>query len=1121
MTNFEFLQSKNEFAAFASACAEAEKSIAASPSLCALGCRKSMELAVKWLYSADKNLKLPFNHNLSALIYNPFFAECLDDSLMGKLKYIIKLGNFAAHTNKNVTYREAVLSLGNLFDFIQFIDYCYGTDYIERTYDEVLLPAKADEQLSKSAFDKLSKDLDNKDFERGKLLEEVQKLQAEMAAIKAVNIETRTFTPKTATEAETRSSIIDIDIKSMGWTIDGLHGDCRTEVPVIGMPTNSGDGRVDYVLYGDNGKPLAVVEAKRTTRNPKEGKQQAKLYADCLEKSYDQRPLIFYTNGYDTWFWDDSNYPDRQVFSVFSKDDLQKIINRRNISKTFDKLDIKDEITDRPYQKIAIQRVCESFSKSRRKALLVMATGTGKTRTVVSLVDVLLNHRFITNVLFLADRKELVKQAKQAFNKHLPNLSTCNLIKREKDEKPTDRGIFSTYPTIMNAINEEKTEDGKKLFTPGHFDLIIVDEAHRSIFNKYRAIFSYFDALVVGLTATPKSEVEKNTYEFFDLETNMPTYAYEYDPAVSEKYLCDYHCIEKLFKIPIEGIIRDKLSEDEQQSIDDIFEEGEEVPDFISGDDINKIFLNADTCRKVLTEVMQKGLKVEGGDKLGKTIIFARNHDHAAFLEKQFNILYPQYHGKFARVIDYKSEERAESLLQDFKIKENYPQIAISVDMLDTGIDVPEVLNLVYFKRVMSKTKFWQMFGRGTRLCEDLFGPGEDKKEFYVFDYMGNFEYFRQSPKGKEATETGSLSEYAFRLKARIVHELQDLKYDEPQYTDFRTELVSDLSSQIALLNKEQFQVRANLKYVETYSDKMAFQCLNITDTESLIAHLAALVPTAEDEESARRLDILIYRFMLAKVTDDDRVKRVVVNKIKGIAGVLVTKGTLPDVQKNKDMLHQIQQDSFWDTASLQDLDEVRIKLRTLMYCLKSEMKTKEINITDSVIFEKEGQRFTADTALENYYRRADKYVKEHKDKPCLAKLRNNEILTREDWNDLETIFWQEIGTEEEFKKASNNFSLGRFARAITGLADEAVQTAFSEFLNEALYSEEQIQMVKYIIDSIKESGTLIADEMREAEFFGGLNPFEVWGHKGDMDNWRKVQSAIAHINENAERKAA
>ncbi|MGL5437394.1 MAG: DEAD/DEAH box helicase family protein [Lachnospiraceae bacterium] len=1122
MINFQYLTQKNEFLAFADACVEAEKSIATSPALCALGCRKSTELAVKWLYSADKTLKLPYNDNLSALVYNPSFADSLESNMMGKLKYIIKLGNFAAHTNKNVTYREAVLALGHLFDFVQFIDYCYGSDFEDRSFNETLVPLETDTYLSKVEYEKLKDELDSKDAERNKLLMEVKKLQDEMASIKMANIEARTFTIQNDTEAETRSRIIDIDIKSMGWLMAGENADCLAEVPVVGMPTDSGNGRVDYVLYGDNGKPLAVLEAKKTTRSPKEGKQQAKLYADCLEKTYSQRPLIFYTNGYDTWLWDDLFYSERQVFSVFSKEDLQRIINRREQRKDFnDNLGIKDEISDRPYQKIAILRACKNFADGRRKSLLVMATGTGKTRTVVSLVDVLANHRWVTNVLFLADRKELVKQAKKAFNRHLPNLSTCNLLKQEKDEKPTDRAIFSTYPTIMNAINEEKTEDGQKLFTPAHFDLIIVDEAHRSIFNKYRAIFSYFDALVVGLTATPKSEVDKNTYEFFDLETHMPSYAYEYDTAVSEKYLCDYHCLERLFKIPTEGIVKDKLSKEEQQAIDDVFEEGEEVPDYISGEDVNKIFFNKNTCQQVLTELMKKGLKVEGGDKLGKTIIFARNHVHAVFLEAQFNALYPQYKGAFARVIDYKSEEHSESLLDDFKQKDKYPQIAISVDMLDTGIDVPEILNLVYFKRVMSKTKFWQMFGRGTRLCPDLFGPGEDKSEFYVFDYMGNFEYFRQNPKGKESSETGSLAEYTFKLKARIVHELQDLKYDAAEYVDFRTALVEDLVAKVSALNKEQFQVRQNLKYVEKYSDKVAFQCLSISDTESLIAHIANLVMAENDDESARRLDVFIYRYMLAKVTADDSVQRSIENRIKGIATVLSTKGTLPDVQKNKALLQEIQQDEYWETATLNDLDQMRLKLRELMYCLKAEMKTRVINITDSVIFEKEGERFTADKDLESYYRRANRYVEEHSDKSSLKKLKNNEPLTDADWNELETIFWQEVGTQEEFRKEVGDNSLGKFARALTGLSDAAIEKSFSEFLNESLYTEEQIQMVKYIIESIKNDGTLDLEDMRDPEFFGGLNVIENWSQQSDKSNWLRIQDSIKQINANAEKQAA
>jgi type I restriction enzyme R subunit len=1115
MTNFDFLQSNPEFQAFSSSCIEAEKSIAVSPALCALGARKSAELAVKWLYSVDKNLKTPFKDNLSALIFNPSFMDSIDEELLGKLKFIIKLGNHAAHTGKNITRHEATLSLGCLFDLALFIDYCYGKAYQDRTFDEKLLPSEGVSDISRADFDRLKAELDARGGEREKLLDDLKKMQAEMGELRAGNTASRTYVAGTVTEAETRKGYIDVDLKAMGWQ---FKVNCFEEVPVFGMPNDTGEGFVDYVLTGDNGLPLAVVEAKRTTVDPKVGRHQAKLYADCLEKQYGQRPLIFYTNGYDTWFWDDLNYPERNVYSIFSKGDLQRIMNRRELKVPFDTIKINPEITDRHYQKTAIQRICTEFSQSRRRALLVMATGTGKTRTAVSLVDVLTSHAWVTNILFLADRVELVKQAKSAFTKHMPNLSSCNLCKRG-DDKPTDRAIFSTYPTIMNAINEEKTEDGKKLFTPAHFDLIIVDEAHRSIFKKYRAIFDYFDALVVGLTATPKDEVGHNTYEFFGLENNMPTYAYEYSTAVSEGYLTDYHCIEKIFRIPTEGIHYDELSGEQQTMLEDAFDEDEEVPDFISGEAINSQFFNVDTNQKILQDLMSKGLKVEGGDKLGKTIIFAKNHPHAEFIKKQFDVLYPQYHGEFARVIDH-YEKYAEDLLTAFKQKDKYPQIAISVDMLDTGIDVPEILNLVFFKRVLSKTKFWQMFGRGTRLCEDIFGPGEDKKQFFIFDYLGNFEFFRQDPKGIEGDVTTSLAEYTFKLKVVLIRELQDLKFQETsEFAELRKSLIGEISSSIAALNQEQFQVKQNLKLVEKYADVKAYQYLTAADSEDIISHLAGLVPAADDDESARRLDALMYKLLIAHVDGDDDTKRSIINKIKTIARNLEPKATIPQVFERREIIRKVQQDSFWAEATISDMEDVRRNLRVLMQYLKKEMRAKVINVTDSVLLEKEGERFTDDPAMEGYYQRAERYVKENENKPAINKLKNNQPLSEADWNELEEIFWHEVGTEKEYEAASNGVSLGRFIRGITGLSQEAALAAFSEFLDSSLFTEEQITFVRYIVDWIIRWGTLMPEDMKDDEFAGGADIFVIFDD--NLDAFRRIKRAIDMINANAMRVAA
>ena len=468
MTNFDFLKNESQFAAFADACIEAENSISVIPALCALGVRKSAELAVKWLYSVDRSLRMPYKDNFSALVYNQSFLDTIDEDILDRLKFIIKLGNFSAHTSTKVTYKEAVLSLANLFDFVVFIDYCYGEHYEERTFDESLLAADNNQHISSEELDRLLKDLESKSKEREQMAEEMKKLRDELEKLRRENEQKRNM--RILSKKAKRCLI-----SSGARTSTPLSS--IEEYPVVGMPdTPTGTGSVDYVLFADNLKPLAVIEAKRTTRDAKEGQHQAYLYANCLQQMTGFRPLIFYTNGYTTWLWDDLNYTERKVYSVFSKKDIQRIIDRRTLQKEFRQLNINPEITDRDYQKAAIQSVCSDFSKKKRKALLVMATGTGKTRTAVSLVDVLQDHRWITNILFLADRRELVKQAKKAFVKHMPNLSTCNLLERGED-KPTDRAIFSTYPTIMNAINDEKTDDGQKLFTPGHFDLIIVDEA--------------------------------------------------------------------------------------------------------------------------------------------------------------------------------------------------------------------------------------------------------------------------------------------------------------------------------------------------------------------------------------------------------------------------------------------------------------------------------------------------------------------------------------------------------------------------------------------------------------------------------------------------------------------
>lgn len=613
MSNFDFILKNGIFKTFAEAAEEAEKSIAVANVSCTILCRRALELAVKWIYANDRELVLPYQNNLSSLVYDINFKSMINEKVFNGMTYIIKLGNFAVHSNKKVTRKEAVLCLKYLFDFMDWIAYYYDSNYIETKFDEGKLPGESSANLKKEEREELENKLVEKDEKIEKILKENEELREKLTKQRTSKKTAYNFKVSDISEFETRKQFIDLDLKIAGWDSTNT----REEVEVKGMPNTQEAGYVDYVLYGENGKPLAVVEAKRTSKDAKIGQQQAKLYADCLEKEYAQRPIIYYTNGKEIYMWDDLSYPERKVAGYYTQDELQLLIKRRDSKENLEHIFIANNIANRPYQLEAVKKVCESFEQKHRRALIVMATGTGKTRTAISLVDVLTSKNWVQNVLFLADRTELVKQAEKNFKKLLPDMSCCNLLSSKDRDPEESRIIFSTYQTMINCIDKMKNKDGITLFTPGHFDLIIIDEAHRSIYKKYQAIFDYFDGLLVGLTATPRDDVDKNTYKFFQLENNVPTFVYEYDEAVRQKYLVDYHTISTTTKFIERGIKYSELKEEDREEYENLFEEGE-VQEEISSSAINSWLFNRDTIKIILETVMQKGLKVEGGDKLRK-----------------------------------------------------------------------------------------------------------------------------------------------------------------------------------------------------------------------------------------------------------------------------------------------------------------------------------------------------------------------------------------------------------------------------------------------------------------------------------------------------------------------
>ena len=808
MTNFDFLKSDTQFATFSDVAISAEKILYIDTAASVLNCRRAMEFAVKWMYSVDKDLEMPYDNSLVSLISTEEFRDIIDADLYKRMDFIRKLGNVAAHGTKKITIEQAKLCVENLYYFLDYVAYCYAKDYEEKPFDANLLEFTTEEALSL---------VTDKTIDIESLIEENKALKDELTARRAEQQQTYVPKPLDLSEYKTRKIYIDTMLQDAGW-VEGQNWINEVELP--GMPNKSEVGFADYVLYDDTHKPLAVIEAKKTCVDGAVGRQQAKLYADLLEKQYGRRPVIFLTNGFNTRI-DDGQYPERKIASIYSKRDLEKLFNLRRMRTSLKNVIVDKNIAGRYYQEGAIKAVCDAFdNKNRRKALLVMATGSGKTRTVIALCDILLKHGWVKNILFLADRNSLVTQAKRSFVNLLPDLSVTNLCE-EKDNYAA-HAVFSTYQTMYNVIDNAKDDEGK-LFTSGHFDLLICDEAHRSIYNKYRDIFNYFDAPLVGLTATPKDEIDKNTYEIFELESGVPTYGYELSQAVKDGYLVDYMSVETSLKFIEQGITYADLTDEEKEEYENLFEdENGEIPERINSSALNSWLFNKDTIKRVLNILMTDGVKIDYGNKIGKSIIFAKNHKHAEKILEVFNIEYPHLNG-YAKVIDNKINY-SQSLIDEFSESDKLPQIAISVDMLDTGIDVPEVLNLVFFKKVMSKAKFWQMIGRGTRLCKSLI-DGEDKNKFYIFDFCGNFEFFRMN-QGKPTANQMALQGAIFNLKSQIIFKLQDIAYQINDLIEFRKSLVSELVKKVRELNKENFAVKQHLKYVELYANEENYTAL-------------------------------------------------------------------------------------------------------------------------------------------------------------------------------------------------------------------------------------------------------------------------------------------------------
>lgn len=1095
MTNFDYLKKEKEFNSFVDIAIVAERTYKIDVNTCILNCRRAMEAAIKWMFSIDNELVVPYKDNLNALMHVEAFKDIVGDDLWKRLEFIRKYGNEVAHTAKDKANDVAKLCLNNLFCFFDWISCCYGSEYEEKEFDESLLDNEVTNNVSESVCD----------VNLQTLIEENKALKEELSARRLERQDSYVKRPLELSEFSTRKLYIDAMLIDAGWV---ENRDWINEVELQGMPNNAGVGFADYVLYDDTQKPLAIIEAKRTCKDVEVGRQQAILYANILEKQYKRRPVIFLSNGFETRIIDNT-YPERKVSSIYSKRDLEKYFNLMSTRGPLNFIEINDKIAGRYYQKEAIKSVCEAFDNgNRRKALLVMATGSGKTRTVIALVDVLINNGWIKNVLFLADRKSLVTQAKRSFTNLLPNLSSTNLV--EDKTNCNAHAVFSTYKTMMNCIDTIK-EDDKKLFTCGHFDLIICDEAHRSIYNKYKDIFTYFDAPIVGLTATPKDEIDKNTYDIFELESGVPTYGYELNQAVKDGFLVDFVSVETELKFISNGITWDQLSDEEKEIYEDTFvDENGDYPESIESSAINEWVFNEDTIKKVLRTLFTHGIKIDYGQKIGKTIIFAKNHQHAEKIFEIFNKEYPQLNG-YAKVID-NTINYSQTLIDEFSQKDKLPQIAISVDMLDTGIDVPEVLNLVFFKPVKSKAKFWQMIGRGTRLCEGLIN-GENKKEFYIFDFCGNFEFFRMN-KGKASANMLAVQSAIFNLKFQIVYKLQDLAYQTDELKQWRNDLVDEMVTKVKELDRDKFDVHQHIKYVDLYSNPDNYNSLTYADCLEIKEELAPLIYPDKDEINAVRFDALMYGIELAYVAQKKYIRGIndLLKKAKSVASV----ANIPEIQVQSELLNKIINTDYLNKCDIPDFEFIRKNLRDLIKYIPKKSIKYDTDFEDEILNVKWNDSNLNADELQNYKEKVEYYIKQHEnDNPVFAKIKENKQLNMEDIGLLEDVLWNQLGSKEDYYSEVGKKPLGEFVREIVGLDMRAAKEAFSKYQDEREMNSSQIYFVNQIIEYIVMNG-LMKDKsvLQESPFTDKGTVYELFGD--DLQLWAGIDHTINQINDNA-----
>jgi type I restriction enzyme R subunit len=1085
--NFEFL--RPHFEVLTNLAGMAEAVLHLDPGSALTRMRGFAEELTRTIYSLEKLPREP-KQKFNDLLTNPVFQACVSNALAYQLDYLRVKGNETAHGGKGtIIDANSALKTGHKLAMYMACKYSKLAAEDIPSFKEIPNTAETLKKLKKSVTT-YEKELQKQQEELERVVlqleqERAKNLKGIDAPAKPDQQKRYAQSQKTAdslqwNEAETRRLLIDTLLLQAGWPVEDPE-QVGQEVKLDFPDNPSGIGYADYVLWGDDGQPLAVVEAKRSSStNLQAGREQARLYADAFERMGKRRPVIFYTNGYETFIWDDQQYNTyRPVYGFYSKSSLEYLVYQRQYrSKTLEQHNPELSIAGRPYQIEAIKSLAETFQNQRRKGLIIQATGTGKTRVAIALAELLLRTGWAKRILFLCDRKELRKQSDEAFKEFLPSEPRC-VVGESGQIDPNARVYIATYPGMMNRFSQ---------LDVGFFDLIIADESHRSIYNKYRDLFDYYDALQVGLTATPVKFVSRNTFGMFGCETEKPTFEFDLDAAINNEppYLVPHRVTDLTTDFLRDGIHYKDLSQEQQRQLEEDLGFDEAQNTHIAGKDIGRKIFSKDTDRIILENLMNKGIKDETGSLVGKTIIFAQRQDHAEHLEKLFCEMYPQHGNKVCKVIHNKVP-KVESLIAEFKKSKNDFRIAISVDMLDTGIDVPEVVNLVFAKPVKSWVKFWQMIGRGTRLCPDLFGKGKDKTEFYIFDHYGNFDFFEEEY--KEPEDVGSKSLLHGLFDARL--QLAQVAFKESHRDGFDT-AIALLKEDINDLPQDSIAVRRELRLVHQIQQT---DWLDQFDGRTQFALEQTLAPLMTNralvDKHASAFDRLIANLQKAWIENSssfDDLKTLLLEAINNLAI------TIQAVRQKDTVIDELRTQDFWHAVDIPALERIRKELRGIMKYRKSqggfEYSTATTRTADAGIEESERKTtFTGNDEAKHYRRELKKLLDEIvAANPVLQKIRNELPVTQTELEQLSaTILTQNpnvsLDVLNEFY-GRDATGLQQTLRELIGLDPVAVEKRFTEFLhNHPSLTAKQVRFMNLLKSYLSDHAVIELTKLYEAPF--------------------------------------